>query len=192
MVAEANSNQLMTETSDVTIQGAIVRITDAAGNLLKTYTRLASATIYPSNGTTPGYAPIGPVTIVDSDTIASDTEIQTLVVNGLPRAASVRLITYSRFFGKTTGGRDVESDEFEFPVDVCRGCLIAFSPADINPNAAIPNCIGPCTAGSSAASTAPIPCVPGQDLPIDCAQCQTIADCRPNADTLQTVDGGCP
>ena len=69
-VAKVNSQNLQTETDIITIQGAIVRITDAAGNQLANYTRLAASTVYPSTGTTPGYAPVTGVTIVDSATLA--------------------------------------------------------------------------------------------------------------------------
>jgi hypothetical protein len=174
MVAEANSQQLQTETSTITIQGAVVRITDAAGVQLANFTRLTSATVYPASGTTPGYAPVG-VEILDPATAQS--------VQG-----GARVVTYTKFFGQTLGGKSVESEEFEFPIDVCSGCLIAFSASDINPNANSPNCLGNGTSGSSAASQ-PAPCRPGQDFPIDCAQCRSIPACNPNANTFVTDAG---
>jgi hypothetical protein len=165
MVPEQNTQQLTTETSTVNIQGAVVRITDAAGNQLSTFTRLAGGTIYPSTGGVPGYAPIT-VTTIDHDT----------VVNVMKSALPVRLVTYARFFGKTLGGRYVESNEFEFPVDVCRGCLITFSAQDINTSGLypIPNCIGSGTASTMQS----VPCVIGQDLLIDCIQCQYVPECQ--------------
>ncbi len=61
MVAQANSQTLQTETSTITVQGAIVRVTDAAGN----QSRTASARLLPrrrcmpsSGHRAPGYAPI--------------------------------------------------------------------------------------------------------------------------------------
>jgi len=189
LVAVANSDQLRPETSTVTLQGAVVRITDAMGTQLKTFTRLAAATVYPAVGSVPGYAAIG-VTILDSDTVLGNPTIQNLVLSKPALNASVRLVTYVRFFGRTTGGKDIESNEFEFPIDVCKGCLISFSPQDINACADVPNCIGQSSGGSM--SQQPIPCNPGQDLPIDCVQCQNVPDCRPNAHTLRTSpDGGC-
>jgi hypothetical protein len=97
----------------------------------------------------------------------------TILTNG----GRVRLVTYARFFGNTLGGRYVESDEFEFPVDVCKGCLIAFTPQDINPAYPVPNCLGNGALGTSTAQQS-LPCKPGQDLPIDCIQCQAIPDCH--------------
>lgn len=172
-VAKVNSQQLETETDIITIQGAIVRITDSAGNQLANYTRLAGATVYPSTGTTPGYAAITGVTIVDSATLAADTALQTNIAGN----GSSRLVTYTKFFGQTTGGTYVESGEFEFPVDVCYGCLVAYSAADQNPLAQTPNCINAAAAATSGAST-PESCVPGQDFDIDCAECQALPVCR--------------
>ncbi len=62
-----NSQQLQTETSTVNIQGAVVRITDSAGNGLAKFTRLAAATIYPATGGVPSFAPIQ-VTTIDETT----------------------------------------------------------------------------------------------------------------------------
>jgi hypothetical protein len=182
MVAESNSQQLQTETSTVTIQGAIVRITDAAGAQLANFTRDTAATLYPASGTVPGYSPVS-ATIIDSNTIQSDTALQGIVGMG----GTARLITYVKFFGNTLGGRYVESNEFEFPVDVCRGCLISFSQADVSPLFTSPNCLG----GGGASSTLPGPCFPGQDFRVDCSQCLTFPACNPPATALGGgVDAG--
>jgi hypothetical protein len=189
MTAEANSAQLVTETSTVTIQGAVVRITDSGGKQLNTFTRLAAGTIYPAVSGVPGYASIS-VTTIDNATILADSEIVANVINAPPRAATVRLVTYVRFFGNTLGGKYVESDEFEFPVDICRGCLISFTPADINPLYAVPNCAqNPTSAGGSSAQQS-LPCVVGQDLEIDCIQCQDVADCRGSQGVMLDAGGG--
>ena len=172
-VAKVNSQQLQTETDIITIQGAIVRITDSSGNQIGNYTRLAGATVYPSTGTTPGYAAITGVTIVDSGSLAADSALQTNIMAG----GLSRVVTYTKFFGQTTGGTYVESDEFEFPVDVCYGCLVAYSATDQNPLAQTPNCLDYATAAQSGTST-PQSCIPGQDFAIDCAECQALPVCR--------------
>jgi hypothetical protein len=177
-VAEVNSQQLQTETNIITVEGAVVRITDAAGNQLNTFTRLASATVYPSSGTVPGYAPIT-VTTVDS---ATSTGLK--FDNGI---AVIRLVTYVKFFGQTTGGNSIESDEFEFPVDVCNGCLVQFSSTSDDPNSLQPNC----RAASSSSSSLPSPCVPGQDFGIDCSLCRSVPACQgAYAGTIVTPDAG--
>jgi hypothetical protein len=191
LVAEANSSQLMTETSTVTIQGGIVRLTDSSGNALGTgtFTRLTSGTIYPAAGGVPSYTAIGLTSVIDAATVMAlknNAQTGALIAGG----GSVRVVTYVRFFGNTLGGRYIESDEFEFPVDVCSGCLITFSEADVNPCYKTPNCLGNPAAGTSSANTAP--CNVGQDQGIDCAQCQAVPQCRgayPNGPPAP--DAGC-
>jgi hypothetical protein len=178
LVPEVNSQQLQTETDIITVQGAVVRITDASGAQLNTFTVPASATVYPSSGSVPGYSPIS-VTVIDSATSAA---------LGVAAGDVVPVLTYVTFFGKTTGGNSIESGEFAFPVNVCYGCLITFSAADDNPNSPFqPNCI---TGVASGASTAPSPCVPGQDLPIDCSECQGIPACRGSVPAGGVPDAG--
>jgi hypothetical protein len=172
-VAEANSQQLATETNIITVQGAVVRITDAAGNQLNTFTRLASATVYPTTGTVPGYAPIT-VTTIDSATLMADSFLQANAANG----GTTRLVTYVKFFGQTTGGDSVESDEFEFPVDVCKGCLVEFGAADVNTSKPLPNCFNASSGASTTSSSLPSPCVLGQDFGVDCSLCLGYSVCQ--------------
>jgi hypothetical protein len=182
MVPEVNTSQLQTETSTATIQGAVVRITDTDGKQIRTFTRLTSATIPPSTGGVPGWSPVF-VTIIDPTALANDGNIQQLLALTPGQAGYVRLVTYTRFFGRTLGGQSVESNEFEFPVDVCNGCLVAFSN---NSGFQAPNCVG--NAASTTATAQPqIPCIPGQDLPIDCSLvCGEIAACRANTPSLSS------
>jgi hypothetical protein len=172
LVAQSNSAQLMTETSTFTVQGAVVRLTDSQGNSVGTgtFTSLTSGTIYPAVGGVPSYTSIQVPSVIDSATAAAIGN-----ANGafLDMGGHVRVITYVRFFGKTLGGKYIESNEFEFPVDVCRSgptfnCLIVFSQADNNPCYKGPNCLGNPAATMMNANT--VPCS-GQDFPIDCAQC---------------------
>jgi hypothetical protein len=182
-VAEVNSQQLQTETNIITVQGAVVRIVDGtSGAQLSTFTRLAAATVYPSSGSVPGYEPIT-VTTLDSNTIQHDA----LLLANVGGGGITRLVTYVTFFGVTTGGDNIQSDEFEFPVDVCSGCLISFSATDDNPHAAQPNCL---LAGASGATAAPAPCVTGQDFPIDCSECQEFTACRGAVPAGAVVDAG--
>ena len=168
MVAEVNSQQLQTETSIITVRGAVVRVTDISNHQLTAFTTDGSTTVYPSTGSTPGYAPIS-VTAIDQATAIAATA-------GLASGATVRLITYTKFFGNTLGGDSIESDEFEFPVDLCFGCLITF--AEDNPALMVqPNCA--LAAAAATVSSLPSPCSPGQDEAVDCSQCLDNAVCNP-------------
>ena len=176
MNAVANAQQLQTETSTINVQGAIVRVTDAAGNLLNTYTSLTSGTIYPSTGSVPGYTPLS-ITAIDQKTVQSIIASKGAL---LANQGTTTLVSFAKFFGHTLGGTYVESNEFQFPVEVCQGCLVVYSAADVNttPGILSPNCLGNAAAGGSSASSLPVPCVFGQDTPIDCAQCQEYVSCR--------------
>jgi hypothetical protein len=169
LVSQSNSQQLQTETSTITIQGAVVRITDSAGNQLAKFTDLAAATVYPAIGTTPGYAPIS-VTIIDQATASN-------AVNGLAANSTVRVVTYVQFFGNTLGGESVQSDDFEFPVDLCVGCLVLFSSASENAADPTPNCAAAATS-TGMVSALPSPCFLGQDAKTDCSQCLSNPVCH--------------
>jgi hypothetical protein len=99
-------------------------------------------------------------------------------LGGLALGDTRRLVVYVKFFGTTLGGQYVESDNFEFPVDVCAGCLIVFSNADVNPNDKFPNCQGNPSAMNQ---TVTVPCS-GQDGAVDCQACKGYsAFCDPPA-----------
>jgi len=82
------------------------------------------------------------------------------------------------------GGEDVESGEFQFPMQVCRGCLINYSDgtdkAKVTP-AQPRNCDAPPDMASASATSGP--CFIGQDLPISCRSCRGLRNpdiCDPN------------
>jgi hypothetical protein len=178
MVAQVDPTVPRTETSIVDIQGAVVRITAANGTQLTTYTDPTAGSIPAASGGTPGYLAIS-VTIVNPATVAqlfpqlSDGGFGGFVGPG----HEVKLITYTKMFGKTLGGQYVESNEYEFPVTLCSDCLISFTQADISPLCPVANCLG---VGNT---TATVPCSPGQDLATDCSLCRGSDNpfCSPNA-----------
>jgi hypothetical protein len=178
IVPRGNPNQPDTETSIVTLQGAVVRILDSSGNQLNTFTRTAGITVPPSSGTTPGYVAVQ-LTILDEGTVAG--------LDLVSFKGTVRVVSYVKFFGKTLGGDSVESDEFGFPIDVCRSCLIGFPHSEESFVLPTPNCA---LGGGSTMTTTSIPCVIGQDFPIDCSQCQAFPACQINESTGIAVDAG--
>ncbi len=92
-----------------------------------------------------------------------------------------------RVYGYTLGGQYVESDEFEFPVKVCKGCLISFSAQSTNTSFPQPNCLGN---GASSSQGVSVPCNL-EDFAIDCSVCANagILDCNPNANSAP-LDAG--
>jgi hypothetical protein len=178
VVPRGDPTQPHTETSFITIEGAVVTITDSNGTQLSSFTKPVAATVPPSSGTTPGFASLA-VTIIDSSTSVN------LGGGGLVD----RVVSTVRFFGHTLGGESVESNDFGFPVDVCRGCLVAFPPAEQNNALKTPNCA---LAGAAGGAASNIPCAIGQDLPVDCSACQTNPICQGALAnfTPTTVDAG--
>ena len=180
LVAQVNSQNLMTETSTISIEGAIVTVTDAAGNQLDYYKSLTGTTVYPSTGSTPGYS-FATVVAVSQKALSALEAESGATING---GGSAVAVSYVKFYGHTLGGTYIESNNFEFPVEVCKttpehaNCLIDFSQGsetECNGVALLtPNCLG----SSTSTSSLPIPCVPGQDSILECGQCLGSAVCQ--------------
>ena len=80
-----------------------------------------------------------------------------------------------RLYGRTMGNRSVDSNEFTFPVRVCRGCLFVIPPAAIDADFGSLNC-------RNFANFQDDSCYLGQDVPLDCRViCPLLID-RPGAD----------
>jgi len=161
MVQRGSATQVRVETSRVQLQGGIVRLTDTAGAQIANFTALGSGYADASTGTTPGYGAIA-LTVIDPTTV--EKVLRPAVSNG----SSKRVIAYVKVFGQTLGGLRVEAGEYQYPVDVCAGCLVTI-PADA------PTCT---SSGTSAQIISP--CVIGQDQAIDCRLCSAYSSlCRP-------------
>ncbi len=183
LVSQSNSQQLKTETSTISLETVQVKDTDANGTVLDNFTTRTSGAVYPSSGTVPGYAANGPVII------ASQTAVAALAAANpnIGSDGSAPMVAYVKFTGHTLGGTYVESNIFEFPISVCHGCRVSFAASEcLEEGFSTPNCLNP----SGSASSLPVPCFPGQDVIIDCSQCQDVKYCRgayPNGNPV----GGC-
>ena len=161
--ARGSTEEVRAETSRVTIQGAIVRVVDPAdGSVQMDNTVLTSAALDPSAGTTPSYVAVS-VTTMNSAALAHFDPAK-----GNPARLAV---AYVRVFGQTLGGQSLESNEFQFPISVCHGCLVVI-PVDARST-------GWCTQAHPASSSVVTPCQVGQDQPIDCSLCQPNPACAP-------------
>ena len=184
LVPRGDPSAPQTETSFVNIKGAVVRITDAASGALVSppFTSLASIVISPAQGSTPGYGAITDITLLDEATVAN---------LGTTLNGEKRLLVFTKFFGTTLGGQYVESNDFQFPIDVCSGCLISFSAADISPKCQNANCFGNST---MTGTTVTVPCN-FEDFAVDCSACKGPVGspcnpaCIPYA-TVPSVDAG--
>lgn len=90
-----------------------------------------------------------------------------------PAGRTQRLIVRVRAFGHTLGGYNVETPVFDYPVNVCCGCMVNFpaeadapEPTSGTSTATVgPDCLG--TGNATGLGT----CQPGQDFNLDCRFC---------------------
>ncbi len=156
LTERGSRDQVRTETSRVTIRGAVVTVANASGGTLKAYTTDATGFIDPASGTTPGYGVVW-VKIVPAS---------------LPLNSDMTVTVKVHVFGDTLGGKHIESTDLTYPITTCSGCLVSFpsnayDPA--NPGAG-------CTGDPGGATQ---PCFTGQDAPIDCRLCTQNPVCTP-------------
>ena len=151
------------------LKGLQVRITKEDGSALASFTGLSPAGARAPSGGGLVYVSVGG-TLVNTQTVENDPDIQRIAALPLGSSMRVRLLTYVRFFYDGPSGQG-QADEFPFPVDVCNGCLISFTDA---PNSPSPNCLENASAPTMSEA---VPCQVGQDIPIDCRSCQTLPAC---------------
>jgi hypothetical protein len=94
--------------------------------------------------------------------------LQAALVNpdGSPRACGGRaqITVTAQIFGITQAGTEMETQEFDFPIDLCVGCL-TFCPSGVDLDATVPGCQCNCNADVEQDEA---PCHIGQDDLVDC------------------------
>lgn len=156
LVARGSPTQLRTETARVALRGAEVRVASTTQALLKSFSVDGTGFVDPAAGTSPGYGVFFATLIPNLEDIDRDT----VIVN-------------VRVYGRTLGGREVESGELAFPIQLCSKCLISFPPEADNPSTPEYDCLNP------AADDLDEPCYFGQDETVDCRLCtNSLAACR--------------
>ena len=105
-----------------------------------------------------------------------DSDTKNILIGQLPdRQATKLVIVNMRAFGRTLGGIELESSEFQFTIRTCNGCLVSFAGGDDPAQEPRPNCKA--SLGTGASTT--IPCFVGQDEPVPCQLCQGRPICDP-------------
>ncbi len=149
------------ESNRVHINGAIVRVQEADGTLIREFTSLATGFADPGNNNQAAYGLIG--------IVALDAPARNLLLPQLPNRLVSKTIQISiKAFGQSLGGKDVESGEFLLPMQVCNGCLVDFSSGNDDTATVQPNCLKPAPMNTTAATA---PCFRGQDEPTLCQSC---------------------
>ena len=96
-----------------------------------------------------------------------------------PRRTDAEIIAHIRLKGETLDGREIESNEFLFPVRVCNGCMITY-PADmLVDRSGVLTCPPRDPSAEDVAGPADVPLCPGSlgsdDSFVDCQTCQGLA-----------------
>ena len=160
LVGRGSSESLRTETSTFIAEGMEVRVerANASKDILSEYTVSVTGVSDASTGSSPGWGIVDTVAVNS----AASQAILSIFENAESNVGLLRVVSVMRVWGKTLGGREVESGEFRFPIAVCIGCL-PFVPPDAVDSAG-PSCI----IGTGSYAT---PCRFGQDEPVDCRLC---------------------
>lgn len=157
------------ESSRIHINGAIVRVTEPDGTLIREFTSLATGFADPGNNNAAEFGVIGVVGI--------DAPTKQILIGQLPnRQVSKTVLMNFKAFGTSLGGEDLESGEYQLPARICNGCLVDFSTGNDDLAMVQPNC------GKRATTTAGatvIPCFAGQDELVKCETCQGKPACNP-------------
>jgi hypothetical protein len=163
LTEQGSREKIRTETSRLQIQGAHVTIYSTEGTAIPVPDAAATGLVHPASGTDPGLAAVFAQLIRPSDFGAL----------GPAGQAIVRI----RVFGTTLGGQEVESGDYDFPIQVCDGCLISYPTESADP--ASPPGAYLCDPAPDAQEEAEVVCNPGQDEPISCSLCAAFNDaCR--------------
>jgi hypothetical protein len=163
LVPRANPNDTRAESNRTHLNGAIVKVTDVSGNVINEFTSLGSGFVQPGQGDNASFGIIS-VTLLDNATVDK---------LGVTRNAPKLVIANVKVFGKTLGGVDVESGEFQYPIRVCAGCLISFTTGD-DPTTEPIDCPAAATTtpGTGTNTQTQEPCIFGQDERVPCELCR--------------------
>jgi hypothetical protein len=175
LIARGDPANVRTESNRVVIKGAVVRVLDATGNEITAFTRVATGFLDPSFAQTPSYGVVA-VDVLDAQSVQDAAGSIANVTENRRRLVMIKV------FGSTLGGQDVESNEFQFPIDICKGCLVSFPPESVDKAREVTEGKKNCAAstGGSTGGGILLPCILGQDQVVDCRLCQGAAVCDPS------------
>ena len=172
LIARGDPTTVRSESNRVHVDGAIVRVSDPQGVIADSeFTSYATGFADVQSNNTPGYGVFG-VTAIDGPT-------KDKIAGTVPNLFQTHLfIANIKAFGKTLGGVDLESGEFQLPIRVCNGCLVSFATGDDPAKDGIDCKLSLASAASSGGSTTVLPCSPGQDESTPCQLCSDRPACQ--------------
>jgi hypothetical protein len=155
LTERGSRENLRTETSRLSIEGAHITLYSTTGAEIPLPDVAATGLVNPAAGTTPGLATVFAQLIRPAD----------LGALGPAGQAIVRI----RIFGTTLGGQEIESGDYDFPIQVCDGCLISYPSEAADPTA--PGNTYLCSYAADTESTTDQICSLGQDDVVPCTEC---------------------
>ena len=165
LIARGDATDTRGESNRARLDGAVVRVTDPNGGSLGEFTSLGTGFVEPQLNNQPSFGPFF-ITALDSATIQK-------IAAQIPPKQTKLLIANIKVFGRTLGGVDLETGEFQYPIRVCNGCLVSFATGN-DPATTELDCTLPLdTAGGNN-----LPCNPGQDESTPCQLCLDKPICR--------------
>lgn len=164
LTQRGSREQLRAETSRISLRGAEVTLTTLDGRELGNYSTVGTGFVDASAGDVPSYASMAvnviPPALGNTDAV---------------RNAKV-VLAKIRVFGDSLGNAAITSSELDFPITICRGCLVRY-PAYAAATTGAANSPYMCsTAATTAQTTEVAPCVQGQDAPFACTFCSAAFD----------------
>lgn len=161
---QGNREKLRTETSRIHLQGVTGTVFDVTGGEHE-FEAIGTGFVHPAAGTEPGLAAMF-VTLVNPDNI-----------DEIAAAGQGTMVIRFRVFGTTLGGKEIESGDFEFPIEICNGCLIDY-PISAN-GAMAPDYLCDLEAPESQEVRV---CFYGQDQRFPCTACSAVNEMCRNPD----------
>jgi len=161
LTQRGSREQLRTETARLVLKGADITLQDAYAQNLdlgrnpNPFSTIGSGFVNPAGGTDPGLGWI----FVDIIPSALTESVASAV------AGSGVLLAKIKVFGETLGGQEIQSGEFVYPIQLCRGCLISYPTSTNTGGMGSFSCAAPAQATESSV------CLIGQDQVIPCTEC---------------------
>jgi hypothetical protein len=170
MIGRGDPQNTRAESNRVHINGAVVKVSEPDGAQIAEFTSLATGFADVQQNNNPDFGLMG-VVAIDAPT-ARNLAGQI----GNNRATTKLVVVNMKAFGKTLGGVDLESSEFQFPIRVCNGCLVTRILDPDLPGQACPSTTN-ASGGASGGGTTQSPCTLGQDESVPCQLCRGKAVC---------------
>lgn len=165
--ARGDQNTNRAESNRLNIREVEVEVTDSSGaRRISAFTAPSSGLIDPQANNAASYGAVG-ATILDAKT--TDALLESLTESGSSRT----VLAFIRVKGTTLAGTEIKSGAFQFPIRVCRGCLVDRS-TGYDPATGTVDCKQPLTLGTGTV----MPCKPGQDEPTPCQFCIDTGECQ--------------